>query len=94
MVALTEDAAPRGFETKELDGGDGGRISIARFEQPDGRALDVYWSVASVPVAKAAALLPGDEVFDLMGNLIPPDKHATTPIGECPLYIRRAAETR
>jgi hypothetical protein len=91
MVALTEDAAPRGFETTEQDGE---RISIARFAQPDGRALEIYWSVASVPVARAAALRPGDEVLDLMGNLIPPDKHATTPIGEYPLYIRRAAGAR
>ncbi|OAM88191.1 hypothetical protein OH491_06900 [Termitidicoccus mucosus] len=88
MVALTEDAASRGFETREMDGG---LVSIARFAQPDGRALDVYWSAAPLPFARAVNLREGDEVLDLMGNLIASDKLATATIGELPLYIRRAA---
>ncbi|MDR2675131.1 MAG: hypothetical protein LBC18_09780, partial [Opitutaceae bacterium] len=89
MVWLTEDAAPRGFETTEVDGR---RVSVARFAQPDGRALEVWWSAAPLPLARVLTLREGDEVLDLMGNRIPPGKLASATTGELPLYVKRGVE--
>ena len=86
MVALTEDAAPDGFE----DLGGTVRAKVAHFRNPatQGR-IDVYWSGLPAPLADLAKLAPDDEVRDLMGNPIAPDEARA---GEFPLYVLRGAK--
>ncbi|MDR0902233.1 MAG: hypothetical protein LBM92_05645, partial [Opitutaceae bacterium] len=84
MVALTEDAAPAGFES--LAGG----LSVAHFTGPAAADVDVYWSTTARPVSSVAALRPGDTVHDMMGNQV---SAATATTSEFPLYVRRAADS-
>jgi hypothetical protein len=86
MVALTEDAAPRDFEKNTVTGG---TVSVARFTNAQTGDVDVYWSADAIPIAEAAGLREGDQVLDMMGNLIAPAKLAQTTTGEFPLYVRR-----
>ncbi|MDR2675277.1 MAG: hypothetical protein LBC18_10570 [Opitutaceae bacterium] len=86
MVALTEDAAPRGFEKNAVAGG---AVSVARFANAQTGDVDVYWSADAIPITEAAALREGDQVLDMMGNIIAPAKLEQTATGEFPLYVRR-----
>jgi hypothetical protein len=83
MVALTEDAAPAGFENF---GYHSARVKVAHFKNDKGN-IDVYWSDLPVPVKDMAKLQPQDKVLDMMGNPVSPQ---FAQAGEFPLYIIRA----
>jgi hypothetical protein len=88
MVLLTEDAAPAGFDTREVDGS---RVSCARFVSPDGRNVEAWWSVDDLPLARAAAPAPGagDEVYDMMGNRVTEAAADSAKVGRFPFYVLR-----
>ena len=83
MVAITEDAAPAGFENF---GYRSARVKLAHFKNDKGD-IDVYWSDLPVPVKAIAKLKPQDKVLDMMGN---PVALQLAQTGEFPLYIIRA----
>jgi hypothetical protein len=82
MVALTEDAAPAGFENRAQGSA---RLKVAHF-QNDSVTIDVYWSDLPVALKKAVKMQPGDKVLDMMGNPVPVEE---TQTGEFPLYVIR-----
>ncbi|MFA6961753.1 MAG: hypothetical protein WC205_13445 [Opitutaceae bacterium] len=82
MVSLTEDATPAGYEVV-ADSPE--RVKIAHFTRGQER-IDVYWSGKPVALQTVAGLTPGDQVRDLMGNLVKPDD---AMVGEYPLYVTR-----
>jgi len=84
MVALTEDASPAGFESKEINGV---KVKTAHFRSRTG-PIDAYWSTAPLPLAAVVHLQPGDEVRDMMGNPLTPTE---TKLGEFPIYLLKAA---
>jgi hypothetical protein len=83
MAALTEDAAPAGFESP------GGGVSVAHFTGAGASDadVDVYWSTTARQLSSLASLRPGDTVHDMMGN---PVAASAATTGEFPLYVRRA----
>ncbi len=82
MVAITEDAAPAGFNSFEYYAA---RVKVAHFTGSKGN-IDVYWSDIPVPATTVAKLQPNDTVLDMMGNPVSPGSAQT---GEFPLYIIR-----
>ncbi len=84
MVAITEDAAPAGFEDVRYHAA---HIKTAHFKK-DKDAIDVYWSDLDMPLKKVAKLQPSDKVLDMMGNPVAPESAQT---GEFPLYVIRAS---
>ncbi|HMI63363.1 MAG TPA: hypothetical protein VK518_20750, partial [Puia sp.] len=85
MVAITEDAAPAGFDDF---GFHSARVKVAHFKKADA-TIDVYWSDRATPLKESAKLKPTDKVLDMMGNPVAPEAALT---GEFPLYIIRMKE--
>jgi len=82
MVALTEDAAPAGFDDLEYQSA---RVKVAHFKNDKG-TVDVYWSDFPISLKDVANLKRGDKVLDMMGN---PVSAKAARTGEFPLYIIR-----
>ncbi|HEY4060483.1 MAG TPA: carbohydrate binding domain-containing protein [Puia sp.] len=84
MVALTEDAAPAGFDDF---GYHSARVKAAHFKSAKG-GVDVYWSDRPVSLKGAAGLQATDRVVDMMGNPVD-GEHVSA--GEFPLYVIRGS---
>lgn len=82
MVAITEDAAPAGFDKISYHSA---QVKIAHFKK-DSATIDVYWSDKSVPVKDIIKGGVPDRVLDMMGN---PVSLAAAKTGEFPLYAIR-----
>jgi len=80
MVALTEDAAPVGFESRAVENAS---IQIARF-RADAGLIDACWSADDLPLSKVYPASAVVEVKDLMGNVIP---YEQARVGKFPIYI-------
>ena len=82
MVAITEDANPVGFYT--LSGTAG--VKQASFQDSAGNYIHVFWSNTPVLLSSVATVNAGDQVKDIMGNLL---NATTATISEFPVYLVR-----
>ena len=79
MVQLLDEAIPLGFEVIA------GTAARAAHFSTASKNIDVYWSASITPLTSLTTLQPGDQILDMMGNLIT----GNIDIGEYPVYVVR-----
>ena len=79
MVQLLDEAIPLGFEVIA------GTAARAAHFSTASKNIDVYWSASITPLTSLTTLQPGDQILDMMGNLIT----GNIDIGEYPVYLGR-----
>ena len=72
MVAITEDAAPAGFDKLSYHSA---RVKIAHFKKGN-ETIDVYWSDKGVSLKEVIKGGAPDQILDMMGNPVPPGNSA------------------